>query len=176
MMVLPDVLAPALDVVLCGTAVGECSALRGHYYAGPGNAFWRLLHESALVPVPLRPEDDDSLPSYGIGLTDLVKNLAQSHDRGLPFDVSTFVGKVEALQPRWVAFTSKRAGQATARGLGHPPPGLGAAPWRIGQTAVFVLPSPSGANQRRDYDGRPTRLDWWAELAARLRAGTPAPC
>jgi double-stranded uracil-DNA glycosylase len=31
---------------------------------------------------------------------------------------------------------------------------------------VFVLPGTSGANQRKDYDGRPNRLAWWQELAA----------
>jgi double-stranded uracil-DNA glycosylase len=24
----------------------------------------------------------------------------------------------------------------------------------------------SGANQRKDYDGRPNRLSWWRDLAA----------
>lgn len=46
MPVLDDVLAPNLRVVFCGTAVGVRSAARGHYYAGPGNDFWRLLHGS----------------------------------------------------------------------------------------------------------------------------------
>jgi TDG/mug DNA glycosylase family protein len=31
---------------------------------------------------------------------------------------------------------------------------------------VFVLPGVSGANQRKDYDGRPNRLSWWRDLAA----------
>ncbi len=164
--VLPDILAPGDDVVFCGTAVGECSARRGHYYAGRGNAFWRLLHQAGFTPEQLGPEDDVTLPSYGLGLTDLVKNLAQSHDRGLPFDVPTFVGKVEAVRPRWVAFTGKVAGSAAARVLGHRKPSLGPQDWTVAGAQVFVLPSSSGANQRREYDGRPTRLDWWAELAA----------
>jgi TDG/mug DNA glycosylase family protein len=33
---------------------------------------------------------------------------------------------------------------------------------------VFVLPSSSGANRRRSYDGRPTRVAWWSELAQQL--------
>ena len=37
MTILPDVLAPGLDIVFCGTAVGNVSAQRGVYYAGPGN-------------------------------------------------------------------------------------------------------------------------------------------
>jgi hypothetical protein len=34
MPVLPDIRAPGLDVVFCGTAPGERSAERGHYFAG----------------------------------------------------------------------------------------------------------------------------------------------
>ena len=52
-----------------------------------------------------------------------------------------------------------------AKALGHRSPGLGLASWGIGRSEVFVLPGTSGANQRRDYDGRPNRLAWWSELA-----------
>jgi TDG/mug DNA glycosylase family protein len=31
---------------------------------------------------------------------------------------------------------------------------------------VFVLPGTSGANRRKDYDGRPNRIAWWRDLAA----------
>jgi TDG/mug DNA glycosylase family protein len=39
---------------------------------------------------------------------------------------------------------------------------------------VFVLPGVSGATRRKDYDGRPTRVAWWRELAA-LAAPDPDP-
>jgi double-stranded uracil-DNA glycosylase len=38
MPVLPDILAPGLDVVFCGTAPGERSAARGHYFADTATA------------------------------------------------------------------------------------------------------------------------------------------
>jgi len=164
MSVLPDIIAPGLSVMFCGTAVGECQAARGHYYAGPGNRFWRLLHQAGFTSRQLAPEEDVALPSYGYGLTDLVKLVAQSHDRGLTFDVPSLVENVQTYRPRWLAFTSKTAGQAAARGLGLTRPELGPAGWQIGDSAVFVLPSPSGANQRREYDGRATRVEWWSEL------------
>lgn len=166
---LPDIFAPDLAVLFCGTAVGERSAERGHYYAGPRNAFWQLLYESGLTPRLLSPEEDATLPTYGLGLTDLVKTVAQSHDRGLRFDVATLAARVEEYRPRWLAFTSKKGGQVAARSLGHPPAKLGPAPWTLGGTQVFVLPSPSAANQRHDYDGRPTRLEWWTDLARATR-------
>ncbi len=55
MSVLPDLLAPDLDIVFCGTAVGTASARRGAYYAGPGNAFWPTLFKVGLSRVYSRP-------------------------------------------------------------------------------------------------------------------------
>lgn len=172
MNVLPDILAPDLSIVFCGTAVGECAAARGHYYAGPGNGFWPLLYDAGLTHRRLDPDEDATMPTYGYGLTDLVKIVARSqhHNRRLAFDVPSVVANVERYRPRWLAFTSKTAGQAAAWGLGLPAPGLGPADWRVAGSEVFVLPSPSGVNQRRDYDGRPTRVEWWAELARLVRA------
>jgi TDG/mug DNA glycosylase family protein len=71
--VLPDVLRPGLAVVFCGTAAGEASARAGAYYAGPGNAFWRTLHEIGLAPGLLTPAEFERLPELGIGLTDVCK-------------------------------------------------------------------------------------------------------
>jgi TDG/mug DNA glycosylase family protein len=168
MDVLPDILRPGLDVVFCGTAVGECSARRGHYYAGPGNAFWRLLHEAGFTDHRLDPTDDVTLPDLGYGLTDIVKDVTRM-EPGRRFDVPTLVAKLEAHRPGWLALTGKAAGHAVARALGHPSPALGPQRWTVAGAEVFVLPSSSGANQRREYDGRPTRLAWWAELAALCR-------
>ncbi|MDN4483066.1 mismatch-specific DNA-glycosylase [Demequina lignilytica] len=167
--VLPDLLAPGLRAVFCGTAPGLASAARGHYYAGPGNRFWTFLHDAGIVPEPLGPEDDARVLAHGIGLTDLVKSMAQSHDRGLPYDVPALAAKVAAHRPAWIAFTSKEAGTQAARWLGRPRPGLGAQDWTFENARVFVLPSPSGRNQgRAAYDGRTTRLEWWSELGRLL--------
>lgn len=167
--VLPDILAPDLRAIFCGTAPGLASAARGHYYAGPGNRFWTFLVEARIVPEPLGPEDDARVGEFGIGLTDLVKVMAQSHDRGLPYDVPALAAKVAAHRPAWVAFTSKEAGRAAARWLGRPRPSLGTQDWTLEGARVFVLPSPSGRNQgRATYDGRATRLEWWAELGTLL--------
>jgi double-stranded uracil-DNA glycosylase len=161
---LPDYLQPDLRLVLVGTAVGEKSAARGHYYAGPGNDFWAFLYEAGLAPTRLTPNDDASLPRYGIGLTDLVKSIAQSHDRGLPYDVPAFTAKIATYQPGVVAFT-KAAGKALARALGEPLPSLGLATWTVAGRPAFILPSPSGAN-RTPTD--PPRVEWWRRLATLL--------
>lgn len=158
-------MTPGLSVVILAPAVGECAADRGHYYAGPNNAFWRLLHESGITPRLLEPTEDATLPTYGVGLADVVKDLDEESERGPRFGVEAFVERVELCAPQWVAFNGKMVGQAVARSLGHPVPRLGAVKWTIGEAEVFVLPSSSGANRRRDYDGRATRQQWWRELA-----------
>ena len=164
MLTLPDVIAPGLTVVFCAPALGECAALRGHYYAGPGQSFWQLLHDSGLTPHRLAPADDDSLPAYGLGLVDVVR-VSPRGQRPEQYDVRGFLESVRQNAPSWVAFNGKHAAAIVARHLGHPAPPLGQVDWRIAAARVFVLPSSSGANRRREYDGRATRLSWWAELA-----------
>ncbi len=163
---LPDHLSPGLRVVIVGSAAGEASAARGHYDAGAGNNFWAYLHAYGLTARRLAPEDDAVLPRLGSGLSDLAKTHAQSHDRGLVYDVPTFEDKVRRYAPRWVAFHGKTAAKAYARAVGARPPGLGPTPWKVVGSSGFVVPSASGANHRVTYDGRPTRLEWWTDLAA----------
>lgn len=164
---LSSILAPGLAAVLCGTAVAENSERRGHYYAGSSNEFWKLLYGSGLTKELLVPERDRELVLHGLGLTDLVAGMSQSHDRGLraKYDVSELISVLGEYQPRFVAFTSLEAGKAAARQIGVRAPMLGLQPWALAESRVYVLPSPSGANRRRDYQGKPTRLHWWADFA-----------
>lgn len=169
--VLPDMLGPDLTVVFCGTAVATASADRGHYYSGPGNKFWQLLHESGFTPARLRPEDDFTLLDFGLGLTDLVKGVAQSHDRGLNFSgTATFADQVIAAAPRWVAFNGLTAGRAAAAELRlarRKDVELGEQSRRIGTSRVFVLPSSSGAHATMPYA---QKLAWWRRLYAEASA------
>lgn len=166
MSVLPDVLAPGLAVLFCGSAVGAASARRRAYYAGPGNAFWPTLAEVGLTPRQLAPEEYKSLTRYGLGLTDLAKGISGS-DRVLAekhFDRNGLRTKVLRFRPRILAFTSKRAaGEFIEHSVDY-----GLMEDRIGDTALFVLPSPSGA-ARRYWDKKR-----WRELA-RLRGDAESP-
>ena len=141
--------------MLVGTAVGEKSAARGHYYAGPGNDFWAFLYEAGLTPTRLTPNDDASLPRYGIGLTDLVKSIAQSHDRGLPYDVPAFIAKIATYQPGIVAFTSKAAARRSLERWVSPFPRL---VWQLGRSRAdqhsFCL------HRQARTEPRPTRRAW----------------
>ena len=71
---LPDILARDLDLVICGPAVSGALDAKGHYYADPTNKFWQILSLAGLTPRTLQPHEDHELLSFGIGLTDLVKD------------------------------------------------------------------------------------------------------
>jgi len=159
--ILPDVLAPGLRVVFCGTAPGTASARAGAYYAGPGNRFWLTLHEVGLTPVLLRPVEFTRLPEFGIGLTDVSKTASGSDQevgrQGI--DAARLTTAIAAASPAHLAFNGKNAARAA---LGRPVD-YGPQPDRIGDATVWVLPSTSGA-ARGFWDIGP-----WRELAAVAR-------
>jgi TDG/mug DNA glycosylase family protein len=142
-VILPDVLAPGLRVVFCGTAAGARSARLGAYYAGPGNRFWPTLHEIGLTPRRLEPAEFARALESGIGLTDLAKRHSGA-DADLPpdaFDRDGLRARIAAHRPRLLAFTSLTA---AAIFLGRRRVTAGEQPERIGATRLFALPSPSG--------------------------------
>lgn len=143
---LPDVLAPGLSVVFCGTAAGETSASRGAYYAGPGNRFWRTLHVVGLTPMELKPEQFSTLPTFGIGLTDIVKHRAGNDCvlKESDVDVPSFRAKIRQFAPRFIAFNGKKAA-AVFFGCSTGDVMFGEQLAREGETRVWVLPSTSGS-------------------------------
>jgi TDG/mug DNA glycosylase family protein len=155
--ILPDVLAPGLRVVFCGTAPGTRSAREGAYYAHPGNHFWRTLFAVGLTPRLLAPTEFRDVLQFGIGLTDVAKHHFGS-DADLPraaFDAAALQRKLARYRPRIVAFTSKNAARA-GLALGSRNPAYGEQSVAIARTRVFVLPSPSG-QARGFWDIEPWR-------------------
>jgi double-stranded uracil-DNA glycosylase len=160
--IVPDLLAPGLDLVISGTAPGTVSAARQAYYANPGNRFWRILAETGLTPRLLRPEQYPELLEIGIGLTDVCKT-AFGQDDSLPatgFDRARLAASLGRHQPALLAFNSKRAASAF---LGEPTGRLAYGRQEDlpehGLPPIFVLPSTSGLACRA-WDAAP-----WHELA-----------
>ncbi|MDE2271868.1 MAG: mismatch-specific DNA-glycosylase [Xanthomonadaceae bacterium] len=163
--ILPDVLAPGLRVVFCGTAPGTRSARDGAYYAHPGNHFWRALFETGLTARQLSPTEFHNVLAYGIGLTDVAKHHFGA-DAELPraaFDAHALQRKLARYRPRIVAFTSKNAARAgleiRSRSLDY-----GELDTHAAFSRVFVLPSPSG-QARGFWD-----LEAWRALADEVRS------
>jgi TDG/mug DNA glycosylase family protein len=159
----PDVLAPGLNIVFCGTALGHKSALEKAYYAHPGNLFWKVLHRTGLIPHPIAPKDYRTVLKYGIGLTDLCKH-AYGNDDVLPIDAlglqacDELEKKILHYQPRFLAFTSKTAAKSfLKKSTGKI--NYGIQEERCGQTQIYTLCSPSGLG--RGY----WQEDVWQDLA-----------
>lgn len=136
-----------------GINPGEVSARRGHYYAHPGNGFWKALSTSPLVHEELGAEDDRTLPSrYGIGFTDVVKRVvtdsSEVTDAELRAALPPFRARIAYARPRAVCFTTTRGFHACFPGVraasewGRQPVALAT---RGPQAAeVWVMPSTSG--------------------------------
>ncbi|MCC6236282.1 MAG: mismatch-specific DNA-glycosylase [Dehalococcoidia bacterium] len=165
---LPDLLRPGLDLVFIGINPGATSALRGHYYAHPGNAFWRELSASGLTEGACTPADDRRLPACGIGFTDVVKRVVTDSAAVSPAELAAAAPALRAriayARPAAVCFTSTRALEAvlprvrTAHAWGRQPAALHGA-------EVWLMPSTSGRAAAHRAEVRRVL----AELAARVR-------
>jgi TDG/mug DNA glycosylase family protein len=143
--VLQDLLQDSLRVVLCGTAASTVSAAAGAYYANKQNKFWKILHETRLIPEPLQPQQYRDLLRHGIGLTDLVKTHF-GMDHQIPLSKlddprARLSASIAAFRPKLLTFTSKTAGQKFFGGQRD----YGEQAERIGETRIWILPSTSGA-------------------------------
>jgi TDG/mug DNA glycosylase family protein len=156
--VLPDLLRPGLTLVFCGSAAGNESARRSAYYAHPQNRFWATLHRCGFTPSRLDPHDYARLLDHGIGLTDLAKTESGSDDQlsRHAYDPAALRAKIARGRPGMLAFTSKTPARAFLRRARLD---YGLQPDRIGETRIFVLPSPSPRNQARWDEAR------WHDLA-----------
>jgi len=161
---LPDQLQHRLRLVFVGSAAGQRSADLGHYYAHPGNRFWRTIHAVGLTPRRYEPHEFAALLELGIGFTDMCKLGAGMDHEALKagVDVQAFGEKMRRYRPATIAFTSKKAaslfyGKPTARiALGRQPPS-------DDFPTVFVLASPSGAASGA------WSLQPWQKLADHIR-------
>ena len=165
----PDILGPRLELVLVGINPGLISAARRAHFANPQNPFWRLLHESGLVPRRLDPSEQRELLKYGIGITNLVASETASAAELGPEDFErgrrALAVKLGRLRPRAIAFVGVTAyrgfsGHSAGKALelGEQPEGLYGA-------RLFVLPNPSGRNAHYQY---PQMLELFGSMARAL--------
>ena len=140
---LPDLLAPGLDLVFCGTAPSPASFKARAYYANPGNSFWPTLHAVGLTPERLAPQRFHELLGLGLGLTDLNKTEFGSDHELTPgaMDANALHAKLRRFRPAAIAFTSKNAASLA---LGIKAPAYGRQVGTLEGTVAFVLASPSG--------------------------------
>jgi double-stranded uracil-DNA glycosylase len=157
----PDVLGEGMQVVFCGINPGHWSAAAGAAFANPRNDFWRLLHAAGFTPRLLRPEEQDDLLRYGVGLTNAVRRTTRGSSELRRRDFAGAAERLESIierfSPRAIGFVGKIAYTGIFGGrVDH-----GLQERRLGETALFVLPSTSPANAAVPWD---ERLRWFREL------------
>jgi len=168
---LRDRIQPGVQVLFVGINPGVRSALTGHHFAGFSNRFWKLLHDSRLVPLPISYEDDDRLPEWGYGITNIVPRATPGIDT---LERHEYIAgrvrlrrKILRYRPAVVALvgvTVFRAMFPERKG----PVSLGLQEERIGRSRVFVLPNPSGRNANYSYA---EMVAAYRALARRVRRG-----
>lgn len=144
---LPDLIAPGLDVLFVGINPSLYSAAIGHHFGRPGNRFWPALFAGGFTPRRLAPWEEQEILTLRLGLTNVVGRATARADEladdELRAGMAGLVAKVERYRPRYAAFlgvTSYRTG------FGRPKASLGPQKEMIGETKLWVLPSPSGLN------------------------------
>lgn len=155
MNTLPHYVRDGLRLIWAGYNPSIFSAEAGHYYARPGNAFWRQLSASGLVRRPTGPADDALLmDEAGIGFTDLCDRPTSRALELTPEEVRAGAQRLrdelERFQPLAAAFNGRGVYRFFARfGLELPIQSIagcryGEQPCRLGCTRLWVVPSSSG--------------------------------
>jgi TDG/mug DNA glycosylase family protein len=147
-------------VLFVGINPGLRSAATGHHFAGYSNRFWKLLFESGLVPERISYEDDDRLPEWGFGITNIVPRATAGIDELKPAEYQAgarvLLTKIRRHKPRVVALVGVTVWRALVEALGEmelrkAPVALGLQKLTIANARVVVLPNPSGRNATLTY-------------------------
>src|SRR5579859_7179056 len=152
---LRDRVRPPVTVLFVGINPGVRSAQIGHHFAGFSNRFWKLLHDAKLVDEPLRAEDDDRLPEWGLGITNLIARTTPGIDtlraEEYPAGERILRRKVRRWRPAIVAFVGVTLYRSIFDKPSSVPVRLGAQRDTFEGAHVFVVPNPSGRNANFSY-------------------------
>jgi len=143
----PDVVAPALDVLFVGINPGLYSAAVRHHFARPGNRFWKVVAGAGFTERVLSPFEERELLEHGCGITNLVARATATADELSPAELRRGAGrlgaKVRRLRPRFVAFLGLGAYRTA---LGRPAAAIGPQEEPFAGARAWLLPNPSGLN------------------------------
>ncbi|WP_460723604.1 G/U mismatch-specific DNA glycosylase [Nocardia heshunensis] len=156
---IPDLIGDGLRVLFCGINPGLWSGATGMHFARPGNRFWPALHRSGFTPRQLRPEEQRELLGMGLGITNVAaRTTAKAEEltsEELRVGGRALVERVEQYRPRVLAVLGIGAYRTA---FGRPRSTIGPQPERIGDTAIWVLPNPSGLNAHYTLDALATEF------------------
>jgi len=152
---LRDRLKPGVRILFVGINPGQRSEAIGHHFAGYSNRFWPLLYESRLIPERIHAEDDDRLPEWGLGITNLVPRMTPGIDTLRPQEyidgARVLRRKVRRFKPSIVALVGVTLFRSLFRRRSGEHVSLGLQEEEFEGARVFVLPNPSGRNANFSY-------------------------
>lgn len=146
-LTVPDLIAPNLRVLFCGINPGLYTAAIGHHFGRPGNRFWPALHGAGFTSRQLSPWEEGELLRTGVGITNMVaRTTATAAELGaeeLVVGGERLRQLAAELTPRVIAFLGIGAYRMA---FARPKALLGLQAECLHNTALWVLPSPSGLN------------------------------
>ena len=155
-MALRDRIRPGVRILFVGINPGQRSAAIGHHFAGFSNRFWPLLYESKLVSERLSAEDDQRLPEWGLGITNLVRRMTPGIDTLRPAEyvagARVLRRKIRRFKPEIVGLVGVSIYRSLFNARSGTHVSLGLQKETLEGARVFVLPNPSGRNANFSYD------------------------
>ena len=139
--------APGLRVLFCGINPGLYTAAVGHHFARPGNRFWPALLAAGFTDRLLSPFAERELLKSGYGVTNVVRRATTTADQLTHEELRSggkrLAAKVRRYKPAFLAVLGLGAYRAA---WDKPKAVIGRQAETIGETAIWVLPNPSGLN------------------------------
>jgi TDG/mug DNA glycosylase family protein len=171
--VLSDVLPPdggTLRVLFSGINPGLYSSAVGHHFARPGNRFWPALYRSGFTDRLLDPSEQDLLPRYGLGITNLAHRTTARADELTADELREGGRRLQALVERHrPAYLAVAGGTAYRTAFGRPRTRIGPQDETFGPARIWVLPNPSGLNASWPLDRIAAEFRRLREAADALR-------
>jgi TDG/mug DNA glycosylase family protein len=144
---LEPILGPDLKILFVGINPSLRSAEVGHNFARPGNRFYPALFAAGFTPRQFAPEEDVTLPRYGVGITNIAarptRAASELSDDELRAGALELEHLVTATKPRLVAFLGLAAYRTA---FARPKAVMGPQAETVGGRPVWILPNPSGLN------------------------------
>lgn len=161
-----DVICKRPRILFVGINPGMTSGRVGHHFAGPGNPFYRLLHEAELIPELIAAEDDQRLAEWGYALVNLVarptRTAAELERPELERGKKRLLDTIREIRPQVVALVGVTLYPIVCGRSDEPGPG--AKRELLAGARVFVLPNPSGLNAT--FPTFEAKLPWFQKLRA----------
>ena len=165
---IPDLVGPAVRLLLVGINPSLYSGWTGRHFARPGNRLWRTLHEAGFTERRLDPADTDEILAAGLGITNLVARATARADELTDEEVRAGVAPlrrlVRALGVPHVAFLGVSTYRVAFR---RPKAAVGRQDEPFEGAEAWVLPNPSGLNAHYQ---QPALTAAYAEVRAAVRA------